>query len=338
MKNPMPDIIGNADLRRRLCDDIEQGLSSHAYILAGPRGSGKHSIAVQFAAAVACERREDTSAPLPCGGCRMCKKIFDGNCPDVLVIKKDGMSVKIDQVRALQTDVRKVPNDLEDKFYIIEDAQTMTEEAQNAFLLTLEEPPAYVHFFLLCNSTEGLLETVRSRAPVLRTEPIPADRIREYLLRASSRAADLQRSAPHELDEILIIADGSIGRALELIDEKEREPYIRQRHHAEELITAALAHKKRKLIELINELPPKQEDLLSTLSVAQTALRDLVALKQSETAPLCFFTDRDAAMELAYANSLSAMLTTYDILEQTASLLARNANIKLTLTVMTAKL
>ena len=75
MKNPMPDIIGNADLRRRLCDDIEQGLSSHAYILAGPRGSGKHSIAVQFAAAVACERREDTSAPLPCGGCRMCKKI-----------------------------------------------------------------------------------------------------------------------------------------------------------------------------------------------------------------------------------------------------------------------
>jgi len=338
MKNPMPDIIGNADLRRRLCDDISGGVASHAYILSGPRGSGKHSIAVQFAAAVACENRDNALMPLPCGQCRMCKKIFDGNCPDVLIIKKDGMSVKIDQIRALQSDVRKVPNDLEDKFYIIEDAQTMTEEAQNAFLLTLEEPPSYVHFFLLCNSTEGLLETVRSRAPILRTEPIPPDRVREYLLLASPRAADLQRSAPRELDEILVIADGSIGRALELIDEKEREPYVRQRHYAEALVTAALAHKKRKLIELINEFPPKQEELLSILSAAQTALRDLIALKQSETAPLCFFTDRASATELAYANSLSAMLTTYDILEQTASLLARNANIKLTLTVMTAKL
>ena len=116
MKDSMPDIIGNADLRRRLCDDILGNIPSHAYILSVPRGSGKHSIAIQFAAAVACENRGNSSLPLPCGQCRMCKKIFDGNCPDVLTVKKDGLSVKIDQIRALQSDVRKVPNDLEDKF------------------------------------------------------------------------------------------------------------------------------------------------------------------------------------------------------------------------------
>ena len=338
MKSPIPEIVGNESLRRRLCDDILNASMAHAYILAGPRGSGKHRIAIQYAAAVACENKHDGNAPLPCLRCPSCRKILEGKSPDVITVKKNGQSVKIDQIRALQTDVRKIPNDLEDKFYIIEDAQTMTSEAQNAFLLTLEEPPSFVHFFLLCESAEPLLETVRSRAPVLRTEPIPRGSVREYLVRTNADAAKLAERDPAAFSDVLTIADGSIGRAEELINEKEREPHVLRRKTAENLVDCALRRKTVALVELINSLPPKQDELFPILSTANVALRDLIALKQSEDAPLCFYTDRTAATEKAYANSLSAMLTLYDTLTETAEYLSRNANIKLTLTAMIAKL
>lgn len=335
MKASMPNIVGNEKLRNRLCHDILNRSMAHAYILSGPRGSGKHSIAMQYAAAIACEKKQDANAPIPCGICPSCRKILEGKSPDVITVAKDGQSIKIEQIRKLQTDVRKVPNDLDDKFYIIEDAQTMTPQAQNAFLLTLEEPPAFVHFFLLCDTEEPLLETVRSRAPVLRTEPIPPQDIRAYLLRTVPEAAKLSSDA---LDELLAIADGSIGRAKELLDEKEREPFVRRRRNAQSLVEYALARKPVPLIELINTLPPKQDELFPVLAAAQNVLRDLIALKQSETAPLCFYTDREAATEQAYRYSLAAMLKLYDNLTETEDRLSRNANIKLTLTAMIAKL
>lgn len=335
MKASMPSIVGNEKLRNRLCHDILNRSMAHAYILSGPRGSGKHSIAIQYAAAIACEKKQDTNAPIPCGTCPSCRKILEGKSPDVITVAKDGQSVKIEQIRNLQTDVRKVPNDLDDKFYIIEDAQTMTSQAQNAFLLTLEEPPTFVHFFLLCDTEEPLLETVRSRAPVLRTEPIPSQDIKAHLLRTVPDATKLSTDA---LDELLAIADGSIGRAQELLDEKEREPFVKRRRTAQNLVEYALARKPIPLIELINTLPPKQDELFPVLTAAQNVLRDLIALKQSETAPLCFYTDREAATELAYRHSLAAMLRLYDNLTETEDRLSRNANIKLTLTAMIAKL
>lgn len=335
MKASMPGIIGNQKLRSRLCHDIINRSMAHAYILSGPRGSGKHTVAMQYAAAVACENKQDPNAPLPCRTCPSCRKILEGKSPDIITVAKDGQSVKIEQIRTLQTDVRKVPNDLEDKFYIIEDAETMTPQAQNAFLLTLEEPPAFVHFFLLCETEEPLLETVRSRAPVLRTEPIPHGDIREHLLRTEPLTKGL---SPEELDELLAIADGSIGRALELLDDKERVPLVKQRRNAQLLVECALAKRLVPLIELINALPAKQDELFPVLSAAQVALRDLIALKQSEAAPLCFYTDRKAATEQAYQYSLASMLRLYDNLAETEDRLSRNANMKLTLTAMIAKL
>lgn len=335
MKASMPSLVGNRSLRSRLCNDILNRTMAHAYVLAGPRGSGKHTIAMQYAAAIACERKDDASAPLPCGVCPSCRKILEKKSPDVITVEKDGQSVKVEQIRNLQTDVRKVPNDLDDKFYIIEDADTMTTQAQNAFLLTLEEPPSFVHFFLLCETEEALLETVRSRAPVLRTEPIPHEEIRAHLLRTAPEAA---RLSPDTLDELLAIADGSIGRALELLDDKEREPFVKQRRNAQSLVENALSKKMPALIELINLLPAKRDELFPILSAAQTALRDLIALKQSETAPLCFYTNRETATESSYRYSLAAMLRLFDNLADAEDRLARNANVKLTLSAMIAKL
>lgn len=338
MKESMPDIVGNVGLRNRLCQDITSQKMAHAYIISGAKGSGRHLVAMQSAAAIACESKHNTSAPLPCGECPSCRKILSGKSPDVITISKDGKSVKIEQIRALGKDVRTLPNDLDDKFYIIEDADTLTPQAQNAFLLTLEEPPSFVHFFLLCEQPERLLETVRSRAPMLRTEMIPNEDIKAYVRRTSSPASSLLATKPQEFEEILSIANGSIGRVLTLSDEKERTPLLARRAKASALVEHAAGKDRTALTALLCQLPAKQDELLPVLTSAQSALRDLVALKQTPDATLVFYSNRDAASELAYSCSLHSLYRVYDAIDDAIASISRNANIRLSLSCLLTKI
>lgn len=331
MSLSMTGIVGNEKLRKRLCDDILAGTFSHAYILSGPAGSGKRTIAMMCAAALACENKGISGYALPCCSCPSCRKILENKSPDILVTEKDGASVKIEQIRELQQSVSIVPNELDHKIYIIENAETMTLQAQNALLLTLEEPPSYVIFFLLCESEEKLLETIKSRAPILRTEPIRGEQIRKFLIENSDDAKKLAESKSSELDSIISISNGSIGRAIELIDEKTRLPFVQRREAAELFVNYALSKKSLRLTELLVSLPHKQDELIPILTYAQTALRDLCLLKQSEDAELCFYSDREAAVEKAYSIGLTSIMALYDKVEKTKDTLLRNANIKLTL-------
>ena len=333
MKEAFSDIVGNQGLRQRLSDDIVNGTLAHAYILAGPHGSGKHTIALNFTAALACENRYRDGLPLPCRTCPSCRKILEGKSPDVIHIEKTGLSVKIEQIRNLRRDVVTLPNDLENKIYIIGDADTMTEEAQNAFLLTLEEPPPFVRFFLLCEKPEKLLETVRSRAPALRTEILPRDLVARLLREKSSVADSLARANPNEFEEILTIAGGCIGRGLELCDEKERAPLLKQRQLATSFVELALQKQYAPLTELVVLLSKKykRDELLPILGHVQSALRDLIALKNAADAPLVFYTDREKATELAFEHSTKTLYGFYQNISLTLENLSRNANIYLAL-------
>lgn len=335
---PMTEIVGNEGLRRRLCDEILGKTISHAYILSGAKGSGKRTIAMMCAAALACENKGNDGFALPCTKCPSCRKILEGKSPDVITIEKSGASVKVEQIRELGRSVKSFPNELEYKTYIIEDTQTMTPQAQNALLLTLEEPPKYVIFFLLCEAEEKLLETIKSRAPLLRTEPIDSEGIRKYLIEHSPDAKKLASNDKNELDAIISIANGSIGKALELTDEKARLPFMKQRETAEKLIELTFAKNTRGLIELIISLPPKQDELIPIINCAETALRDLILLKKSEETVLCFYSNREDAAEKAYSVSLSNLLSLYSKLGKAKETLMRNANIKLTLTALLANI
>ncbi len=338
MKVSMPKVLGNRELCDRLCSDLLSHTSAHAYILSGAKGSGKHLIALQFAAAMACEKRDIDGLPLPCGSCPSCRKIFSGKSPDIVWIGKDGASVKIEQIRRLLTEVPVLPNDLNDKFYMIEDADTMTPQAQNAFLLTLEEPPSFVHFFLLCEKPERLLETVRSRAPILRTEMIPRETIRDHIRNSGGNAAALLSSKPNEFEEILTIADGSVGRVLALCDEKERAPLLERRRKADILVRHILSGNKGEAALFITTLPSSQAELVPILVCVQNALRDLIALKRSEhTAPI-FYTDREKACETAYSRTSQALYRAYRVVETAVSNITRNANVRVTLACMVANL
>ena len=333
MKQFMDQIISNELLRHRLCDDILHERFLHAYIIEGVRGSGKHTVARLAAAALACENKADTELPLPCMKCPACRKIMQNLSPDVITVGCDGRATMgVDSIRFLREDVYIVPNELENKFYIVEDADKMTPQAQNAFLLTLEEPPSYAVFLLLCENAGALLETIRSRAPVLRTEPIPTELIDEYISRTDRRAAQMKLSSPAEYAELLMASGNGIGKALELLEPKTLAPVLAARQLAKDFVDAAINRvSHEKALALISRFSQKRDAISSELSQIQTALRDIIVTKKSETAPLCFYEARDVVLELSDTASISELMKLSKAVSNASEQISRNANVRLTL-------
>lgn len=336
MKLAFSDMIGNDALRASIGNDIADGRFSHAYIIEGARGFGKHMLALRIAAALSCEKLASDAKEIPCMQCPACRKILSGNSPDLIYIGKgDKATLGVDAVRAMHRDVWIAPNEFSRKIYVIEDAHLMTVQAQNAFLLTLEEPPAYVCFLLLCENAANLLETVRSRAPTLRLSPIDSQRIGEELCRVEPSAKNLKAQSPAEFSEILVAANGSIGRAKELLDPKRRKPILEARETARALIRlAASPRNSGAVLTFLQSLGQKREEILSTLGMMQVALRDLLLCKQTEHAPLCFFADREEATSLSYKFSAPELLRLCSCLGDASDRLRANANVRLTLTML----
>lgn len=335
VKPAFEHIVGNEPLKKRLADDIQNNRLSHAYILEGPHGSGKHTIALAIAAALACQHKTDETTPLPCCKCPACKKVFEGNSPDVIYIRReeDRSTMGVDVIRELRQDVSISPNELSAKIYLIEEAHLMTEGAQNAFLLTLEEPPPYVLFLLLCDSSAVLLETVKSRAPILRTEPIDAAWIGRHLCSISREAASLAATSQVEFSEITAAANGSIGMALELLNPKKRKPIVAKRELAREFVRLCCERKNTlHTVRFLNGLTTKRDELIEQFNAILLCLRDLLLCKQTENAPLCFFVDKEEACSLAYSFTTPELLDLCDAIGETVDRLRNNANVRLTLT------
>lgn len=329
----MEDIVANSELRSRICEDILSGSFLHAYIIEGLDGSGKHTIAKYIAAALACERKGDAEAPLPCKTCASCKKILSDLSPDVITVGSDGKaSLGVDKIRFLKEDVHIIPNELDDKVYIIEDADKMTTQAQNALLLTLEEPPAYARFLLLCENSELLLETIKSRAPILRTEPIPTDMIDAYISKHDVRAAQMKASSPEDFAELLMAASFGIGNALELLDTKKLAPVLENRRLVKDFLDCALGVERNpQSITLLRRFAQKRDALASQIDLLRLAIRDLIVSKKSDSVTLCFFASREHARELCDATSIAHLFKISNAADAAADRISKNANVRLTL-------
>ncbi len=345
-------IVGNATLLTRLERDIRTRRLSHAYILDGPAGSGRHTVARYICAAIACHNRPgrvmaapvdedqmgffDTEvpppteipegAPLPCYACPACRKVLEGICPDVRLIgREDKATLGVDAIRFLRSDVLIPPTDLDTKIYILEDAELMTEQAQNALLLTLEEPPAHVLFLLLCNGADALLETIRSRAPILHTEPIPDGVMRDYL---RGRHCPLSEA---DLSAVILRADGCIGQALTLADARALKPILKQRELCDAFITACGARRPEALPAAVIRFGKKRDGVLEVVKLAALAVRDLLILRRSDGARLKYYTDREAAEALAARFTTRSLLQLYEALGTAEAALRGNGNVRLIL-------
>lgn len=249
-----PDFYGNGALRQRLSGALAGGGLSHCYILVGPEGSGKKTLARILAAAYQCTGDGDR----PCGICPNCHKIFGGGHPDVITVDSDKATVPVSLIREMQTDAYTRPNEGRRKVYIIPRAQDMQAPAQNALLKLLEEPPSYCAFLLLTDSAEKLLTTVRSRAVELNLFPLTELDLKNGLLRLRPQAD------PELLATAVERSGGYLGTALSLLEGKEPE---KNREHLRKFLKAfATGQEGNMLVALIPLEKLSRTELLELFS------------------------------------------------------------------------
>ena len=218
-------LLGNDRLKQNLISGLSQGRISHFYLISGPEGSGKHTLARLLAAAIMCQGSER-----PCLTCHTCRKVMENNHPDFITVddpEHKAVAVKI--VRQAREDVYIRPNESDYKIYLF--PQELGIEGQNALLKILEEPPQYGVFILLTSNAEQLLPTVRSRCTELALAALPED----LLVR------ELSKDFPDASRETLVAAaarsGGYLGQARTLLEQEDAIP-----PQTEEFLTA-LANK-----------------------------------------------------------------------------------------------
>ena len=207
------DVIGQEHVTRTLSNALERGRTAHAYLFAGPRGSGKTTTARLLAKALNCDRGVTGE---PCGECPNCQAISTGRSLDVIEI--DAASNRgIDDIKELREAVKYAPAQGRYKVYIVDEVHQLSKDAFNALLKTLEEPPRGVVFVLATTEPHKILPTILSRCQRFDFRPIPLDEIRKRLATIAEREG-------FELDEraefaIAKKADGSLRDALSLLDQ-----------------------------------------------------------------------------------------------------------------------
>ena len=201
-------LLGNERLRQNVSRSIQRGHISHFYLISGPKGSGKHTLARLLAAAIHCTGDDSK----PCMQCSACRKVLSGNHPDYITIDDpEKKTVPVDLIREARADIYIRPNEAQKKIYLFPRAQDMGIPGQNALLKVLEEPPAYGVFILLTDNPEKLLPTVRSRCNELTLTALPLPLIRQNLRESFPQAAT------EDLEAAIARSGGYLGQAKEIL-------------------------------------------------------------------------------------------------------------------------
>ena len=254
------EVIGQQELKEYFRRAQTGERLAHAYIVEGDAGSGKRMLAEAVANFLVCRAADGGDS---CGQCPDCAQFTSGNHPDVIYVRPSGKTgYGADDIREMilrELEVR--PYQSRYKIYIIAAAESMTAQAQNVLLKTIEEPPAYALFFLLTENKDRLLETVLSRCVRLRIQPLSPVEMREFL----------RRSGRPERKDLIAFAAGSPGRLLRLADS---EAFGVMKSDIENLLDRFIKMPEHDIIELTSILEKYAENLEEALTTLQIALTE----------------------------------------------------------------
>lgn len=200
------NILGNEKNKSILEKSINSEKTSHSYIFWGIEGIGKKIIAKDFAKRILCIEKQEKCS------CKSCIEMDSNNNPDFQLIEPIEGKVKIEQIREMQRKVSEKPIISNKKVYIVDNADSMTTEAQNCLLKTLEEPPEYITIILICTNEDNLLSTIKSRCTRMHFNAIDSEQIKKFI---SENYPEQEIS-----DNIINLSQGSIGRILKLNEHK----------------------------------------------------------------------------------------------------------------------
>lgn len=206
------DILGHGQIIEHLQNAIKTDKVSHAYILDGPDMSGKKMIADAFAMTLECEKKGTE----PCMECHSCKQALGKNQPDIIYLQHEKPNtISVDDIRSqINNDIGVKPYSSPYKVYIVDEAEKMNVQAQNALLKTIEEPPAYAVILLLTNNAEIFLPTILSRCVRLSLKAVPDEKIKAYLM-------ENYEVPDYKADVCVAFAQGNVGKAIELAESED---------------------------------------------------------------------------------------------------------------------
>lgn len=314
-------MLFNRTEKEKLLSEIASGKLSHAYLIEGGEGCGKTYFARFTAAAVLC-----TGDKPPCGKCPSCVKALAGSHPDLFYFSPDKKaSMGVETVRDIKKSLFFMPNDGDRKVYIIDDAQKMTVQAQNALLKFIEEPPASVLFFIVADKKESLLPTVVSRTRIISLAPSDNADIRRFLMSES------KKSGGEQIDEAINMAEGSPGKALKLLC----RDFSRQRQLCLDFMPVLVSTSKSDAMAFLLSMKLNRDGVKEFFTLLMTALADVMNARFGRATRLL---SRDAAAE--YAKSITDRKNAYlfDLATEAVVRAGENANINLLLMTFAAKL
>ena len=279
------DIIGQESIKKHLQTAIKTGNLSHAYIINGEYGSGRQTIASALAKTIQCQSKtDDTDA---CGVCTSCKQAESHNHPDIKYITHDKTSISVNDIREqLNNDISIKPYSSEYKIYIIPDANKMTEQAQNALLKTIEEPPVYAIIILLTENCDSLLPTIRSRCVTLTMNPVEKDKICTYL-------ENKFQLEPEQAQIAANYCQGNIGKAIRFASSSD---FIEMKNQVLKLLKNLDSMDIASIIDTIKEFSTHKNDINDYLDLMLFWYRDVLMFKVTKDANLLLYSDEYSAI------------------------------------------
>ena len=338
------DVVGLTQLTDNLQNAIKHNKISHAYLIQGEKLSGKRMIADIFARALQCEAGKASSehqetlfempseatGPRPCNQCRSCKQAINGNHPDIIYVTHEKPNViSVDNIRQqVNGDIDIKPYSGDYKIYIIDEAEKMNVQAQNALLKTLEEPPSYAVILLLATRAEAMLQTILSRCVVLNTKPVPDDLIKHYLMQ-KVEIPDYRASI------CASFARGNVGRAVELasneVFDHMKSSVLGLLKHITELETNQIAAEVKKITE-------EKFDTNDYLDLCFIWYRDVLLYKAcggfGSSCPVIFKEELTALESAAKYYHYEAIERIIHAIDRARSRIAANVNFDLTMELM----
>ena len=298
------EILGNEMIKEHFLKAIESHRISHAYILTGEEGTGRKSIANAFAMTLLCEK----GGTEPCMVCHSCKQALSGNHPDLIYVTHEKpASIGVDDIREQINDTIQIrPYSSYYKIYIVDEAEKMTVQAQNALLKTIEEPPSYAVIILITTTQEAFLPTILSRCVQLKLKPLKDFTVKSYLtehLKVPEKDAELCAA----------FARGNLGKAIHLASSEEFKELYRR---VMSLLKNVGSMEIGMLLDCIREIKEQNFDIYEVLDLMQLWYRDVLMYKVTKDMNLLVFKDEyrminETGQKIDYAG-LEAILAAID--------------------------
>lgn len=311
---------GNEAVKERLNIMFSEDRVPHALILEGAAGIGKKTLAMLISQAVVCKSEGER----PCGVCGGCVRAKNHSHPDITIVEGSGKTgaISVDSIREVKDDAYIMPSEAEKKVYILPDADKTLPAAQNAFLKVLEEPPADTMFIITCTAASSLLETIRSRAVIIRMQELSEQE-------AVAAVSAMTGASPSDILTAYAVCGGNAGMiAARLSDSSMSECMV----IAAEMTKAILSPREIDLI-LASAPVEKDRDMLTTvMTVISMTVRDALMIKNGRTGGMSG--NREGAEQLSVKLTSARLLNLYSACERIIEGSKRSVNMGLLLSEM----